>query len=326
MITRTELHELYVNRGLSIEKIGLQFGVTPQAIFYHIRKQGFATRPHNFTGEAREKSRLRQLNKPNLEPSPELAYICGVILGDGYLSERHYKGHRSNYLIALNAIDKDFVLTFNHVLCKVIGRPTLYAMDRRKDGAYRVRGQSLILHHFLSELRPSFFKPIAEVFPADFIRGLTDSEGWVVNFKRNRAVGMAVVSEKLMRYTQDLLECHWQILSTIRCRQPNRKPSVKKDGSLIYSKKALYTLLIQDKVSLERFAENIGFSIQRKMETLRQAILSMSEARSHRRNLKYDIPQIQQLKARGLTYKEISNQLGKSLAAIYQLYPAGGAM
>jgi hypothetical protein len=309
---------------LSIEKIGSQFGVTPQTIFYHIKKHGLATRPHNFTKEAREKARLRQLNKPNLEPSPELAYICGVILGDGYLSERHYKGHRSNYLIALNAIDKDFVSTFNHALCKVIGLPNPYAMDRKKDGSYRVRGQSLILHQYLQGLRQQFFKPVAEVFPAHFIKGLADSEGWVINYERTRTIGIALTSKSLLQYVQDLLEQHWQILSTIRCRQPNREPAVKNDKSLIYSKKALYTLSIEDKISLQRFAENIGFSIQRKQETLHQAILSMSESRSRRRNLKYVIPEIQRLKAAGLTHQQISKEVNKGLGTIYRLCPVGG--
>jgi intein-encoded DNA endonuclease-like protein len=271
-----------------------------------------------------KKTILHQLNKPKLEPSPELAYICGVILGDGYLSERHYKGHRSNYLIALSAIDKDFVLTFNRALCKVIGRPTPYAMDKNKDGRYRVRGQSFILYRFLRNLRPDFFKPIAESFPADFIKGIADSEGWVINLKRTRGIGIALTSEDLLHYVQDLLEQHWQILSTIRCRQPDREPATKKDKSLIYSKKVLYTLSIEDKISLDRFTDNIGFSIQRKQEALHQAVLSMSEPRSRRWNLKYVIPEIQRLKAEGLTYQQISKEVNKSLGTIYQLCPVGG--
>lgn len=228
-----------------------------------------------------------KVNMPNLHPSPELAYVCGVILGDGYLGERHYKGNRSNYLIVLRANDADFVASFNDALSKVIGKQGGYTIDHNSKCGFRVRGQSLILYSFLKGLRSEFFKPVAEAFPSDFIRGLADSEGWVINSGRARRVEIALSTEGVVTYLQDLLDRCFGIVTGIHSRQASKTPHIKNDGSSIYSKKTMYCLSIYGKVNLEKFAKNIGFAIERKQGKLFEAIRGMGKARTPKRATAY---------------------------------------
>jgi len=54
------------------------------------------------------------------EPSKELAYVIGVMLGDGSL-----KRHSRDYDIKLNTIDIEFAETFSNMLAKLLNRKAL---------------------------------------------------------------------------------------------------------------------------------------------------------------------------------------------------------
>src|SRR5256885_14757397 len=59
--------------------------------------------------------------------SPELAYVIGVIAGDGNLSVHGY-----NYEMLLSVTDHDFAEEFSRCLAKVLGKPNLYKVQERE--------------------------------------------------------------------------------------------------------------------------------------------------------------------------------------------------
>src|SRR2546422_8178714 len=114
-------------------------------------------------------------NKFQAVASPELAYLIGVIAGDGNLSVHGY-----NYEMLLSVTDRDFAEEFSRCLAKILGKPNLYKVrwsEKRK--RWIVQGSSILLHGFLS--KPwRHLKNHIEHSPRcrfSFLKALFDGEG-----------------------------------------------------------------------------------------------------------------------------------------------------
>ncbi len=124
----------------------------------------------------------RPIQKISLEPSPELAYVIGVALGDGYVCSS--ADHRK--IIGLSAKDEEFVREFARCLTKVLGRESPVKVrfwEARKQKLFVARAYSATLYRLLHKpvdldhLR-SFIEHCEECVGA-FLRGFVDSEGCV---------------------------------------------------------------------------------------------------------------------------------------------------
>jgi len=80
MIERGTLEKLYVHDGLSIYKIGEILGVSPITVWYWLRK-------HNVPIRHR---RGRQPTPIKLKLNRDLAYLLGLLLGNGYINKYKY--------------------------------------------------------------------------------------------------------------------------------------------------------------------------------------------------------------------------------------------
>lgn len=110
------------------------------------------------------------------KPTPELAYVIGVTLGDGSLNRKGY-----NQRIRLQSVDLDFVLEFDRCLSKVLDsrRHTPWFDSRRSE--IHIEASSVLLHDFLSQ-RWEVMKPWIEHCSqcvSMLLRGFFDSEGSV---------------------------------------------------------------------------------------------------------------------------------------------------
>lgn len=125
------------------------------------------------------------------EMTPELAYVAGVCLGDGWLS----KGKKYNNRIGFTCSDKKFARKFIHAI-KTMGlkphvlvrKPTNHPSSVVRTPAekqklrYCIDVYALCLYRILENLYKDFNKLVAELFNAgvewNFIAGFYDSEGW----------------------------------------------------------------------------------------------------------------------------------------------------
>jgi len=203
---------------------------------------------------------------PNLNPSPELSYVIGVISGDGWLSAISIRAEqRIKKIIGLEVKDRDLIVGFNKSLCKVLLKKKPYAIQQRKTRKlFAIRATSKYLYDFLDKGWQNL-KQIIEKYPANFIRALADCEG-SITFGRIRLYN---TDEALLKYVKKLLLKKFNIRSEISVIHGERFERSIKGRKVKYSK-PVYALSIASKDSLMKFRENIGFSIARKDEKLQR--------------------------------------------------------
>ena len=129
--------------------------------------------------------------QPRLEPSEELAYVIGVILGDGYL-EKYYDKKSSGYCytVRLEVIDEDF------------------ARRRRGKTLYCVKARSAMLYKWLKSLNLEKIGAMlqSERMKAAFLRGFFDSEGSISSSGGRRFIDFYNKNKELMVFIEHLLE------------------------------------------------------------------------------------------------------------------------
>jgi intein-encoded DNA endonuclease-like protein len=210
-------------------------------------------------------------NKFRVVASPELAYVIGVIAGDGNLNVHGY-----NYEMLLSVTDRDFAEEFSRCLAKILGKSNLYKVrwsEKRK--RWIVQGSSIFLHRFLIGGWQRLKRYIEHCYGcrASFLRALFDGEGTI---GQNR-ISIYNTDLRLIQYVRSLLS-----KSGIETRNPYVRRltgSILKDprtGILYERRKDCYTLTIGAAGCLQ-FARHVGFAIQRKNRLLPSLRVSQFE-------------------------------------------------
>jgi len=216
----------------------------------------------------------------SLFPSPELSYIIGVFVGDGWAYS-----YNKGYYICLEARDRDFVEFFREEMAKITSskHPIL---TRQRYGAYfhKTCGYSKKLYEFLRDKDykdflygkssfPKRFTEVIEMFPANFIQGVIDSEG-SISFDPIKGYSFTITicntSKKLLDYIKQLLLMHCGIKANVR-KSKEKGVTNTNFGYLIKSTRPYYVLTIFGKEK-HKFAKYLGFRIERKHKILLKAI------------------------------------------------------
>ena len=299
---REEAIRLHREEGLSAGQIGKKLDIERHTIQHWIYGQGLHTRklPYEKQLELYEKAKelrnegmevseiarilginrgaviswIRQNKRPRLNnvgadltPSFELAYLLGVVLGDGCLSvnKKKYK-----YVVVLSAKDRDFVESFQKALSKIVGRiPKIY-FDRKR-GSWFCSIHNKILFNYLYR---SFkeHSELIEKYPEAFLKGIFDSEGSVNKRKSSKnsyrwTLAIDNTDIELLNLCKDLLDKHFGIFSCIGLQ--SKKGSIVKFGDRETKRnKDVFRLTIGRKEDVKKFAEHIGCSIERKRKVL----------------------------------------------------------
>jgi intein-encoded DNA endonuclease-like protein len=209
--------------------------------------------------------------KNKFEPfsTPELAYVLGVCFGDGSIGQHAPK---QDYTIRLTAADKDFVETFSAKLSVILQKTKPFYVVKNKEGHYATSARSKEMYFFIKELKADFekVKPFAEAYPADFIRGLADSEGGAyVALGRGLAFKIAIAysaNRQLLGFCKTLLEKNFNILCEIKTVKFAGQSDSIIDGRTITRTKDLFCLRPLRVVYDWAFAQKIGFTLCRKKQ------------------------------------------------------------
>ncbi len=213
--------------------------------------------------KGRDPRRRFNLLPGEIKASKELAYILGVVAGDGYT-----QAWGRQRIIALTTKDVEFAMEFKRCL-EIVGK--CKPMIRLRYGRYyEVKANSSALYDLckkpldLERLRK--YIEYNEKTIISFLRGFFDAEGHV-----SKAYGYIYLCNSDLQ----LLNYVKQLLLKIRIEASGPHLSIRK-GTPFYCKKNGKTyfrdgdkyLLYIKANSRQRFAKVIGFTIKRKMERL----------------------------------------------------------
>jgi len=122
----------------------------------------------------------------------ELAYLIGVVIGDGYVSKAaRRKSHGAGYYWKIVVTGPyDYLVRIQGLFCGVFGVCGGLVKDKRKENTWQLRFANLILHRFFTrvlglpqgrktEHRPWSRFELVRSFPTHFLAGLIDSDGYV---------------------------------------------------------------------------------------------------------------------------------------------------
>jgi len=204
---------------------------------------------------------LGRVNRFEAEPSPDLAYIIGVVLGDGNLNVHEWHNE-----ILLSVTDWDFAQEFSRCLSGILYKSRPYKVrwsENRK--RWIVQVASIFLHKFLSRrwqrLRP--WIEHCKNCKAAFLRAFYDSEGSV-----SSGVLVSNTSKEVLFFVKDLLrELH---IETGKLYVEKIAGTILKDprtGRLYARKKNCYALRVRAKSVLD-FTTTVGFTLRRKQKLL----------------------------------------------------------
>jgi peptide subunit release factor 1 (eRF1)/intein/homing endonuclease len=275
--------------GLSQEEVAKLTGVTQTVISGLERRESKSSRilPKLFKLYSLDKSLIKAeplVHVPKFF-TPEVCQFLGYTLGDGTIEENR---------IILYDQDKDLLEHYKLLCEKNFGLEAF--MNKPKDNMYELRVYSKWLRNAIAESFPELFmnsekRDIPDIIltlPADclsgFIRGLFDAEG-TINNRVTIAMRSKHVIEKL-RYA--LLR--FGIVSSVYWRKTDEK--------------GIWVLDINDRISIERFTKEIGFSSNKKQNKLREIKKKMNYIRQIPLSGKKTLQMVRQL---GLNTRDFAN-------------------
>jgi len=194
------------------------------------------------------------------EPSAELSYLLGVRYGDMVISRsRRKKEGYFDYIVALAAKDLDFINKFNDFVAKILKKRRNSVQIFQKK-YWRITYQSKELFNYLSQDFGTH-REVIEAYPTDFLRGFYDSEGMFrYRGKKSNYGDLRLYNSQtwLLNYSKELLEKLGIFARLSREYEFNWKEHKWK----------MRHLGITRKDDLIKFAELVGFSIDRKQKRL----------------------------------------------------------
>tara|TARA_Y100000034_G_scaffold101685_1_gene126131 strand:- start:1313 stop:2308 length:996 start_codon:yes stop_codon:yes gene_type:complete len=307
---------LLYQSGESTSSIAKKFNRCPSLIKLHLDKSNVKIRSRSDAaklGVAKGRIKIFKHSLPifsrnmNLEKS----YILGTLCGDGFLSYG-----KNGYHIGLSVINKEFFNEFRRCLYKVYEiKPTnelRIPKVKNWSNQYCTRLCSKaacedIINYGQFGMRvwkvPKIIKESNLQIQANFIRGFADSEGNVD--KNARRVSLTSTNIEGLKEVGELLK-NFKIRYTIIKRtklKENRVPS--------------YNLRIQDRRSIETFHKHISFIINYKKEKLKDIVDNYKlYTTPYTETIKLR-PLMIKLRKKGLTYKEISEELGIGMVTVW---------
>ncbi|MBS3115684.1 hypothetical protein J4482_03560 [Candidatus Woesearchaeota archaeon] len=255
---------------------------------------------------------VNQIKESSKNLTSEKAYILGTLCGDGYIS--------TGYRLGLKVADKDFAEYFKGCLERIYGAPCSISERIIKPTNFCNHPKNMYVASLVSKLTvedlqennkysfktkewrvPEIIKSSSKEIQASFIKGFADSEG-CVKFRKGRGeVTMWSINK------DGLNEIHEMLTNTFGLRV---------SFGLRRSDNPIYYLGISNYDSLNLFCEDIGFTIKRKQDLLKQLVGSYK-----RKGLKKHSSEIKhlaiELLSSGLNHYQIAKLLNISPTNVY---------
>lgn len=293
-------------------------GFGTEKILRHFKTTGLNTSPRSIDGwiynnkEPFLQKIVSQIKVQSKNLTPEKAYVLGVLCGDGYIS--------TGYRIGLKVIDKEFAEYFKNCLENVYGIKCSITERIIKPTNFCVYPKNMFVISLVSKLAvedlqrdcnhsfktrewrvPEQIKESSKDIQSAFIRGFVDSEG-CVKFRKGRGeVTMWSINKEGLNEIYEILVNIFGLWATFGSR---------------FSDNTIHYIGISNYNSLNLFCEEIGFTIKRKQDLLKQLVGSY-----RRKGLKKHSSEIKHLAIEllnsGLNHYQTAKLLNVSPTNIY---------
>jgi len=196
-------------------------------------------------------------------PPPELAYVIGVVLGDGYVVSLDYSKR-----IGLHAKDEEFVREFARCLAKILQRPVKVRFWKTR-GLFMAGACSAALYRLLRKpvhlerLRP--YVEHCDDCLASFLGGFFDSEGTV---SKAGLISIANTDLEMLRYVRRLLGRLGIEAGEPRLTAPKGTPTYFPRMKKTYKKRRDCFVMWIRRHCNPTYHLRIGFTIKRKRRRL----------------------------------------------------------
>jgi len=307
-ISEEELFRLYVAERKSTTEIGRKMGCSPSTVSRYLKIYGINPRRRGWSAP------WRILNI-DLNPTEELGYFCGLIIGDGWI----YKKKNAGYIIgfACSKSDKELLDIYLETIRKINPHLKPYVLLKRNRSGFKhlkkesylwfVRFHSKILYNALKPYKmedyrwtvPRFLKTKASL--RGFLQGLSDAEGSVLQVGRQKSVKITSKHKEGLKEVKKILKEVFGIDSSIWSDRNGR----------------FYNLVISKNESIKRFAERINFKLSRKRRKLRTVLIGIENRQKHFWS-EQEISILLENYGK-MTSKEIGRKIGKSAESIREM-------
>lgn len=312
--TIDNFEKLY-KEGKSTHLIAKRFGISHSTVIYHLHKKDVKLRTKKEAVKLALKTGRLKVRKHNIPRSskkltPEKAYIIGVLCGDGWIW--YSKKHKS-YQIGLEATDEEFVEEFKRCLTKVFKKKLTKRKIKRKrkewQNKYRVKLCSKMACEDLISYGSTFKKDTwivpkeIKISPmniqARFLMGFFDSEGSVdIDYNRILATSSNLSGLREVGLLLKNFGLRYKIIPK--------------------SNRSVFSLRIQDRISVEKFQRNIGFIIERKKRRVDVLVNKYKVFQTPPENVKVLESVMFNLRERGLTCPEIAEKLDLGVSTVWK--------
>ena len=194
------------------------------------------------------------------KPSNELAYVIGVLHGDGcvYINGCQYK-------IQLGVKDLEFAEAFSIAMAKLFGKNVKEPHWNKLNNEWEVKYYSKAFYQWYKQQSLESLRQFIEHDKdtvANFLRGLYDSEG--CNYRCSQ-IHLSSNDKDLLKYVQYLLKKYFNIHTTgPYLAKRAGEVSTRRDGKRIKRNHDNYQIHIYKRQHIQIFLDNIGFDIREK--------------------------------------------------------------
>jgi intein-encoded DNA endonuclease-like protein len=302
--------KLYLN-GESTITIGKKFNVVDATVRKYLILQDVKIRNKVEASKVAIKKGRAKIPTPKQHKIPkspkkltkEKACLLGVLCGDGYLTCS--KG--SDYQIALQSIDKEFVNEFTNCINKIYNLEAKESFIKTKNPQWSDKYQSRVcskeifldLQNYHKNFKtfewnvPKQILKSSKNIQAKFLQGFFDSDGHV-NWKGKQIIG-ASANIGGIKGIKGLLD-NQGIKSTV----------------FQYKNRNLMGVGIYGRKNLELFTKNINFIIKRKKENLNKLMNSYKRYLMPRSEIIKQHKKMIDYRKKGLSYSKIADKLNIS--------------
>lgn len=263
-LTTQRLRLLYYGEKLSQTQIAKQYGCHQLTVSHRMKQWGLPARTFSEAGLLNAQAKRLKSPRVNLDMSPDLAYILGVLKGDGYC---FYANSRDS-IIGLDVNDADFAYSFAHSLRAIGFYPSVrdtskYSYSHTK---YRVIVYDYSFVDWYEGLMLPEIKLMLEPYrelTLQFFRGIYESEGTFAWTNKRWSCQLRIVNtnRRLLIMLRELMrrQNYDFVLS-----EPRRRRKYIGATRVIRHKKAISTLSLNKRQQVKELLEAIQPAIGRK--------------------------------------------------------------